>query len=195
VPSHFNWTLLLYNIEDVAKCRLLCTNSQVSQSMSRELLSPDHPHYYIITLLIERLTFHIFHPHRHTSVTNCQTVSPYASLMPLPSINKHYRGHGPPPIVREAAHLPTVISTSYPLTGYVKQLTTPVAAGRYKHSDKLKGTVVTAVRSVILREKPRNGLVGSLEILSAFLAEAICINRASLSVRNLLNGQVTYHHL
>jgi hypothetical protein len=43
--------------------------------------------------------------------------------------------------------------------------------------------------------KTRNGLVGSLEILSAFLAEAICINRASLSLHNTLNCQVTFHHL
>jgi hypothetical protein len=101
---------------------------EVLQSMSRELLSPllppNHPHNYVTTLLIQRPTFHTLHPHRHKPLTlEATRPSPWDSLMPLPSINKHYRSHGPKSCrVYErrhlkVSHLPTATHafTPYPL--------------------------------------------------------------------------------
>jgi hypothetical protein len=168
--------------------------------MSRELLSPDHPHYYIITLLI-RLTFHIFHPHRHTSVTNCKTVSPYTpvwchypastnttevTVLHRLSERRHICLLLHPPHIpswvtsNNSQRLLLLVVTNIPMNRPTTQI-----EGNSSHCSEKRNT----------SRKTRNGLVGSLEILSAFLAEAIRINRASLSLRNILNCQVTFHHL
>jgi hypothetical protein len=83
--------VLLHNMEDASKCRLLCMKS-CSQCQGNYCSQITH----ITTLLIQLPTFHTFHPHRHKSLKlEAAIPSPWDSLMPLPSINKHYTSHGP----------------------------------------------------------------------------------------------------
>jgi len=142
--------------------------------MSRELLSPDHPHHYTITLLLRSLTFHIFHSHRHKSAT-LETVRP--SLLTLGWC--HYQAS---PNTTEVAVLSptdcpkggTWSLTSYPLMPYVKQLNrllllVATTIPKNRPTREIEGNrVVTVVRSVLLRGKPRMGgiLGNSFRVLS-----------------------------
>ena len=102
---------------------------------------------------------------------NCQTVSPYASLMPRPCINKHDRGHGPKShrlserrhlkfhicLLLYSPHIPSW-RTSNSSKRLLLLVVTTIPMNR--PTRQIGGnTVVTAVRSVILRGKPRMGWI------------------------------------
>ena len=114
------------------------------------------------------------------NIRNYQTISPYASLMPLPSINKHYGGHGTKShrlferrhlnfhicLLLYSPHIPSWV-TSNSSKRLLLLVVTTIPMNR--PTRQIEGNrVVTTVRSVILRGKPRMGWIlgNSFRVLS-----------------------------
>lgn len=156
-------------MEDAAKCRLLCIKScsQCYGNYCRQSSTLVH-NYASDTSYVPHISSKSSHIY---NTRNCQTVSPYASLMPLPSINKHYKGRGPKShrlserrhlkfhicLLLHSPHIPWW-RTSNSSKRLLVLVVTTIPMNR--PTRQIEGnTVFTAVRSVILRGKPWMGWV------------------------------------
>ena len=118
--------------------------------------------------------------------------------MSLPDINKRCRGHGPKShrlherrhlkfhicLLLYSPHIPswsTLNSSKRLLLLVVTTIPMNRPTGQIEWNRK-----VTAMRSVIIRGKPRKGWIRG-NVFPAFSAEAVCINRASLSSRYVIS--------